>query len=106
MTDPGNEADRANAATMQCAHRTCTDPGAETICGADANRSWARCRVCDGVLFARCDEHGGAVEVVRLRRDHEDECARVHQVCRVCREVVVDVEGGEAVCEGCSRGHA
>lgn len=99
--EPGNEAPRANAATMQCAHRTSTEPGAETICGASANRSHARCRVCQGVLFARCGEHGGAAEVSRLRRDHEDECARTHWLCGRCLSEVVDRELGEVVCATC-----
>lgn len=98
----GNEAERPNAATMQCAFRTSTLPGAETICAAPSNRSWARCRVCSGVLFARCDAHGGAVEVTRLRRDHEEGCAAVHQCCRRCLAVVVDREAGEEICPDCS----
>lgn len=97
----GNEAPRANAATMQCAHRTSTEPGAETICGASANRAFARCRICQGVLFARCDEHGGAAQVARLRRDHEDECARVHWVCERCLNASVNRELGQSVCESC-----
>lgn len=103
VPEPGNEADRANAATMQCAFRTTTEPGRETICAAPANRSFARCRVCQGVIFARCNPHGGSVEVVRLRREHEEDCAKVYAVCRVCFVAPVDRSLAEEVCVPCTR---
>lgn len=98
----GNEAPRENAATMQCGHRTSTEPGRETICGASSGRAFARCRICAGVLFARCDEHGGRVQVIRLLREHEHECSLVHGVCRACFSVVVDREAGEELCPDCA----
>jgi len=109
VSESGNE-DRANAATMQCGHRVELEP-VEVICGA-ASLAHARCRVCSGVIWARCGAHGegeavvpavaAGLTVARLRREHEEQCARTHGYCRACLAVEVDRSLGEELCPGCA----